>query len=607
MESGINFTSNLGSNPGIELDTPRFKVYSFGGRVTSGGGKFEADNCMYNTIKNSLFNSASLVITPNSTQEGKLYSVIPSDGSGDLSVTRATTATRVNSAGLVELVPYNLLQYSEDLTNAIWDKSVTITSNNIIAPNGTLTADLVTATSGNHLFQVPILTPSTQYTFSFYVKKGTASDAKYRVYNFDAGINVVAPTSYISQTSTSDWARVSVTFTSSASGTNYGIYLLDSASAGTMYFWGAQLVEGSLAKDYQKTETRLNIPRLDYSNGTCPSILVEPQRTNSCLWSSDINNSTWIKAYMDIVSNAITAPDGTLTADKLIPSATPSVLKYTYNPVSVTSGVQYTYSTYAKADEYDKVRIEQGNNGQGVWFDLTNGTVLSNPSSLPTTIEEANNGWYRISITFTTVSTTLTAVIAYSNTTSLTVGNGVNGGYIWGAQAEAGSYATSYIPTTSASVTRNADVISKTGISSLIGQTEGTIFCELDRIDGAENMGIWMRTGGTPYNEIITILVSQFAVCSVYVRSSSSDQFVASSSALSLGKHKFALAYKANDFAFYIDGVQIATSTSGTPPTCDQVYLGGYPDGGARASKNVATALWKTRLTNTQLAQLTTI
>jgi hypothetical protein len=120
-------------------------------------------------------------------------------------------------------------------------------------------------------------------------------------------------------------------------------------------------------------------------------------------------------------------------------------------------------------------------------------------------------------------------------------------------------------------------------------------------------MGIWMRTGASAYNEMIAILINPDGTSVASIRSSSTNQFVASSSALSSGKHKFALAYKNNDFAFYIDGVQIATSTSGTPPTCDQVYLGGYPDGGIRASKNVATALWKTRLTNTQLAQLTTI
>jgi hypothetical protein len=144
-----------------------------------------------------------------------------------------------------------LITYSEQFDNAAWSKSnVTITANNTTSPDGTQNADLSTATAGGELLQGVVLSISTSYTFSFYVKKGTASDAKYRVYNFDAGVNVVAPTSYISQTSTSDWVRVVVSFTTGATGTNYGIYLLDQTSAGTMYFWGAQLEASSYGTSY---------------------------------------------------------------------------------------------------------------------------------------------------------------------------------------------------------------------------------------------------------------------------------------------------------------------------------------------------------------------
>ena len=92
----------------------------------------------------SLLSQASLCVTPNAYKEGKLYSVIPSDGSGDMSVTRATTATRVNSAGLVELVPYNLLNYSQSFDNAAWVKSnATISANTIASPSGIQDADSI--------------------------------------------------------------------------------------------------------------------------------------------------------------------------------------------------------------------------------------------------------------------------------------------------------------------------------------------------------------------------------------------------------------------------------------------------------------------------------
>jgi hypothetical protein len=155
---------------------------------------------------------------------------------------------------LLEKQSTNLITYSEQFDNAAWSKSnVTITANNTTSPDGTQNADLSTATAGGELLQGVVLSTSTSYTFSFYVKKGTASDAKYRVYNFDAGVNVVAPTSYISQTSTSDWVRVVVSFTTGATGTNYGIYLLDQTSAGTMYFWGAQAEVSSYPTSYIPT------------------------------------------------------------------------------------------------------------------------------------------------------------------------------------------------------------------------------------------------------------------------------------------------------------------------------------------------------------------
>lgn len=576
----------------------------------------------------SLLDTASLIVTPNGYKEGKLYSVIPSDGSGDLSVTRATTATRVNSQGLVELVPYNLVEYSEQLNNAYWStQDATITANSTTAPNGTLTADTFTRTSNTgFLYSTnPLALIDGSYSISVYAKANTASSFRLDLGTAGLGQGVTCffnlsngtastPTVYGSTTSIATsienvgngWYRCSLSVNIIAA--NYYAELAITTT-GSIYAWGFQLVEGSVAKDYQKTETRLNIPRLDYSNGTCPSILVEPQRTN-------------ISQYVESGSagfNAATITNATSIVGLKTFKVTNNIsgfgdAPYIFSNIEYQANTPYTLSFYTDFNECTGATISCS--FLGFFPSLSYTGIIVNKTTKAVQTFLTGSAWtlnnyevtqisgevYKIEITATpnaAGSSSRNYIGSDANTSAMVVA---------GVQLEAGSYATSYIQkTTGASVTRNADVISKTGISSLIGQTEGTIFCELDRIDGAENMGIWMRTGGTPYNEIITILVSQFGVCSVYVRSSSSDQFVASSSALSLGKHKFALAYKANDFAFYIDGVQIATSTSGTPPTCDQVYLGGYPDGGARASKNVATALWKTRLTNAQLATLTTI
>ena len=545
----------------------------------------------------SLLDTASLIVTPNGYKEGKLYSVIPSDGSGDMSVVRATTATRVNSAGLVELVPYNLLQYSEQIDNAAWGKvNATITSNATTAPDGTLTADKFESTSASPETQFFQAINSPSNTISFYAKEGNISTLNLWIgglVSFNLNTGTVTAGTAIMENAGNGWWRCIVSTTYSV----FNPFFSTTASGQFVYVWGCQANEGTI-KDYQKTETRLNIPRLDYSNGTCPSLLVEPQRTNLVVQSNDMTQ--WAYGGGTMTQNATISPDGTNNALSFDNTSDCSTF------VATSNGV-YSWSLYVKQGTSLTASIDMSDGATGdvlttftfatkTFSGTTAGGSWTSPSA---SYIEYENGWFRITLTATKNAGSF---IGHKINTS---GSGYT--YVYGAQLEAGSYSTSFIPTTSASVTRNADVISKTGISSLIGQTEGTLFVELDIINGAESLGIWTRTGVTPYNDMITILVSQFGTCIAEVRASNVTQFANSSFSIGSGKHKFALAYKANDFAFYIDGTQIATSSSGTPPTCDQVYLGGYPDGGARLSKNIATALWKTRLTNTQLATLTTL
>jgi hypothetical protein len=559
----------------------------------------------------SLLDTASLIVTPNGYKEGKLYSVIPSDGSGDMSVTRATTATRVNSAGLVELVPYNLLSWSEDLTQ--WTANIQIASTQLVLNplTGVNNATKITKVSGasDPWVRQIVSAGNGTYTYSLYLWTDAGQQTDIEIYMYNASISEVYTLS-ITLTTTPTRYEFDATFANTGGNITARIDLVNTGDQ-YIYAYAAQLVEGTTAKDYQKTETRLNIPRLDYSNGTCPSLLVEPQRTNLVTYSSSFDNAAWTKLNGSVTSNSTTSPSGIQDADSFIPNTTSGVHALRSNNFNQSSTASHSW--FLKANGYSKIAVRESDLvGNYASFDLSNGTLIS--TNQTGSIESYGNGWYRCTLVDTTTGAgaqTSITVLPDSYTTGDPLiawsGDGIKGVFAYGAQVELGSYATSYIPTTSASVTRNADVISKTGISSLIGQTEGTIFCELDRIEGAENMGIWMRTGASAYNEMIAILINPDGTSVASIRSSATNQFVASGSALSSGKHKFALAYKANDFAFYIDGVQIATSTSGTPPTCDQVYLGGYPDGGARASKNVATALWKTRLTNTQLAQLTSI
>jgi hypothetical protein len=178
---------------------------------------------------------------------------------------------------------------------------------------------------------------------------------------------------------------------------------------------------------------------------------------------------------------------------------------------------------------------------------------------------------------------------------------------VWGGQVEAGSYATSYIPTTSASVTRNADVISKTGISSLIGQTEGTMFVDID-IDSSfaqADTRFINVTDGTAANWyfIGTNNPNEFRF---YFRSSSTV-YVTNVTTFTSGRHKLAFAYKNNDYVAYIDGVQVNNTTTLVVGSTSKIELGNSFGSDIGKEYINTSALWKTRLTNTQLQTLTTI
>jgi hypothetical protein len=561
----------------------------------------------------SLLDTASLIVTPNAGKEGKLYSVVPSSGAGDLDVTRATTATRVNSDGLVELVPYNLLQYSEQFDNAIWTQangnggSVPIlTPNYGISPNGTQTAYRIQLTrtsassSYSYVYQANSVPSGGTYTFSVWLKSLSGTPLISLSYNGTNYTNIV--------TLTTEWQRYEFTTTALSTNLQAGFLLFQSLPTTSLtadfLAYGYQLVEGSVAKDYQKTETRLNIPRLDYTNGSCPSILVEPQRTNIALYSEKLVSGfafsfTGGVFTVDENTNDTLDPFGNNNADKF---TTTSNFNDSYTSTSGSGNL--TLSIFAKKGTNDTIQLYHQNVTTGnlfaTTFNLNTGTIVGSSGTVTPKIEEFKNGWYRCSISGadTLTNGNIFRVSTYTGTT-----------YLFGWQLEQGSYATSYIPTTSASVTRNADVISKTGISSLIG-TEFTVFLDAyETIGGASTRYFVLKgTGGTYANALLIEGNSSNQLVITLLNSSSSTVFGALSSPLTNGQRfKLAVTCKNNDFAVYVNGSQIATQTSGTVPTTSDLYLGYYTDYSDNYSEINTSALWKQRLTNSQLEQLTSL
>jgi hypothetical protein len=378
----------------------------------------------------SLLTEASLVITPNAVEEGKLFSIIPTDGSGDLTVVRATTATRVNSAGLIESVANN-------------------------------------------------------------------------------------------------------------------------------------------------------VPRLDYTNSSCPSILVEPQRTNLVLRSEEFDNLTvWPgSAGVTRLANQGIAPNGTNTMDLItFPISGNSISQ----SVTVINGTTYTFSVWL-ASQSGTQTVEIGNINSGIYQSVT---VTTTPQRFEVTqVASSTNRFPAIR-----------ATAAYSI-------------FAWGAQLEAGSSATSYIPTVASTVTRNADVISKTGIADLIGQTEGTIFVDLySPFDGTSKE--ISLSDGTLSNRISIGFLNQVNRFTIQAIKNNITQV--SSTFVSVNqdiRNKIVLSYKQNNYKLYINGVLSYSDTLAETFTNELLNLQlnrGISQNQYFGEIN-SVALWKTALTDEQCISLTTL
>jgi hypothetical protein len=345
----------------------------------------------------------------------------------------------------------------------------------------------------------------------------------------------------------------------------------------------------------------INVPRLDYTGGGCPSILVEPARTNSVLYSEQFDNAYWLKTNITITANATTAPDGTFTADKLTITTTLGI--HQINRLSVVASSQCAMSIYAKADGVNTLTILDGTGNNGSVFNLSTVTVTNIGTGVGT-IVSVGDGWYRCITIVTTTGFRL-----YCPNSSSSAGDGTSGIYIWGAQLEAGANATSYIPTTISALARAADVISKTGITNLIGQTQGTLYAEVN-LDNFEvnNVRILAISDGTSANRIMLLTNSSNRITTI-VSNSSVEQAQISSGTLTKGLYKIAVAYALNDFAFYINGALIGIDPSINVPICTDVYLGKIETSSQAAILNdriKLAALFKTRLTEDQCKDLTT-
>jgi len=323
------------------------------------------------------------------------------------------------------------------------------------------------------------------------------------------------------------------------------------------------------------------IPRLDYPlGGGCPALLVEPSGTNLALHSRDLSNVVWVKTSITAAKNAVGA-DGTVSgATTLTATAASGTVLQSLVHVSQSR----VFSAYIR-------RVT----GTGAIQLTTNG----------------GTNWTTVTITsgYTQVACAAQTVLNGSVGIRMAVSGDVI--EVDFTQGEVGPVATSTIPTTTTSATRNADVITLSGaVSGCIGQTEGTIYAEVDAVNWTNLGRIFVVSDGTTLNAISILFNTSNRFRLIIDTGGGSAQADISSSSLSNGVHKIAVAYANNDIAFFVDGVLVGTDTSATIPACSQIFLGKI---GTSSSTNFmndrirAVALYSTRLTNAQLQALTTL
>jgi hypothetical protein len=324
-----------------------------------------------------------------------------------------------------------------------------------------------------------------------------------------------------------------------------------------------------------KTATT-NEARFDHNPTTGESLglLVEEARTNLLLRSEEFG-TWWTPIRATVTSNSTTAPNGTVTADTLIEDTTATNSHLIYAGAAAAAGT-YTFSIYAKAAGRTVFEIQQESGGNSRFTLTGNGTALALGANT-VSVTNVGNGWYRCTSSYTATALHFNYITLNNGSTTFYTGDGTSGIYFWGAQLEAGASPTSYIPTTTATATRAADVASITGtnFSSWYNQTEGTVFADANVGSGVFPYAYGI-SDGTGNNRILLYRVNNPATSStpfdLRVDSGGSNS---ASFTINAATTRFGFAYKANDFAVSGNGGAAITDATGAVPSVNQMTIGG--------------------------------
>ena len=408
---------------------------------------------------------------------------------------------------------------------------------------------------------------SVTYTLSFYIKRISGSGTvKFRHTGSTSPVNDISVTS--------EWQRVQTSILGDST-MFVGVQLLTAGDSVEIAM--PQLEEGTTATDFVPNTT--GSPKFIASatyGPRVPMLLIEPSATNLLLYSEDFTQ--WNLGDSQTLLNQITSPDGLNNGAKLNTSNVTNQ-SYASQSISVVASNTYTFSVYAKKGEQKYLCLVGLNPFTESYFDLESGTALSN-NATSSSIEDVGGGWFRLTATFDADTSTKFVGIYLSETGSslgpLSIPNN-EGVYIWGAQVEQGSVATSYIPTSGGDVnarTRQADdlVIDGSNFTDFYNATEGTVYVEYEPKVSSTTNTLLEISNGTNDERIFSLAYSSYHV---YPIDGGVSQGVIDLGDIQLNTlNRLSFSYKANNIIGSLNGGSVNSPTTSTIPTVDRLTLG---------------------------------